>query len=65
MSRGEPANDSWSGLLGMLRNDQCDFVVGGFYPDFDVYGDFGVTTTYLQDAYTWYNYYYHTAVVHK
>lgn len=56
MTRGEPyGNGSWSGILGMLRNDQCDFVVGGFYPDYDVYHDFGVTTTYLQDAYTWYN----------
>lgn len=56
-SRGEPfGNGSWSHLLGMLRNDQCDFVVGGFFPDFDVHNDFGVTTSYLQDSFTWYDY---------
>lgn len=54
MSRGEPFhNGSWSGILGLLRNDQCDFVVGGFFPDYDVHDDFGVTAAYLQDAYTW------------
>lgn len=25
-------NGSWTGILGLLRNDQCDFVVGGFFP---------------------------------
>lgn len=54
LSRGEPfRNGSWSGILGLLRNDQCDFVVGGFFPDYDVHDDFGVTAAYLQDAYTW------------
>lgn len=54
MDRGEPqTNGSWDGILGMLRGDQCDFVVGGFFPDNDVHDDFGVTTSYLQDAYTW------------
>lgn len=54
ISRGEPfGNSSWDGILGMLRNDQCDFVVGAFYPDYDVHDDFGVTTTYSQGVYTW------------
>lgn len=54
MNRGEPyGNGSWSGILGMLRDDQCDFVVGGFFPDYEVHDDFGVTKTYFQDAYTW------------
>lgn len=54
MSRGEPfGNGSWDGILGLLRDDQCDFVVGGFFPDYDVHDDFGVTAAYLQDAYTW------------
>lgn len=54
MDRGEPfGNGSWSHLLGMLRNDECDFVVGGFFPDFDVLDDFGVTHAYFQDSYTW------------
>lgn len=54
MMRGEPyRNGSWSGILGMLRDDKCDFVVGGFFPDYDVHDDFGVTADYFQDAYTW------------
>lgn len=54
MSRGEPfGNGSWSNLLGKLRNDECDYVVGGFFPDHDVHDDFGVTNTYFQDTYTW------------
>lgn len=54
MSRGEPyGNGSWSDLFGMLRNDQCDFVVGGFFPDDETHNDFGVTDTYLQDSATW------------
>lgn len=54
MSRGEPfGNGSWSDVLGMLRNDECDFVVGGLYPDDDIHDDFAVTTPYLQDASTW------------
>lgn len=56
MSRGEPfGNGSWDGILGDLRDDKCDFAVGGFFPDYDVYDDFGVTATYLQDAYTWFD----------
>lgn len=54
LSRGEPhGNGSWSGILGMLRDDKCDFVVGGFFPDYDVHDDFGVTSAYLHDQYTW------------
>lgn len=57
MDRGERSdNGSWDNLLGMLRNDECDFVVGGFFPDYDVNDDFGVTNTYCQDSYTWYVY---------
>lgn len=42
MTRGEPiGNGSWTGILGYLRNDRCDFVVGGFFPDYDVQDDFG------------------------
>lgn len=64
LARGEPhGNGSWSELLGMLRNDECDFLVGGFFPDFEVHNDFGVTNSYFQDSYTWYvmdkAYYYH------
>lgn len=54
MERGEPLrNGTWSHILGMVRNDECDFAVGGFFPDYDVHDDFGVTGTYLQDSYTW------------
>lgn len=49
MDRGEPqGNGKWSGILGLLRDDQCDFVVGGFFPDYDVHDDFGVTAAYFQ-----------------
>lgn len=54
IDRGEPlGNGSWDGILGLLRDDKCDFVVGGFFPDFEVYGDFGTTATYLENSYTW------------
>lgn len=54
MDRGEPMeNGSWSGLLGMVRNDQCDFAVGSFFADYDVHDDLGVTTPYFDDFYTW------------
>lgn len=54
MNRGEKfENGTWGDLLGMLRNDECDFVVGGFFPDFDVHDDFGVTDPYFQNSYTW------------
>lgn len=41
-------------LLGLLRNDKCDFLVGGFFPDNEVHDDFGETSTYFEDTYTWY-----------
>lgn len=47
------SNGTWSHLLGMLRDKQCDLLVGGFFPDNDVHDDFAVTTTYMQDTYTW------------
>lgn len=54
MDRGEPMdNGTWTDLLGMLRRDECDFVVGGFFPDNEVHSDFGVSGEYLQDSYTW------------
>lgn len=40
--------------MGQIRQDICDLVVGGFYPDNEISDDFGVTETYLQDSYTWY-----------
>lgn len=54
MPRGELKNGSWTGLLGLLRNDRCDFVIGGFFPDNEVHEDFGETSTYFEDTYTWY-----------
>lgn len=54
MHRGEKMdNGSWSNLLGMLRDDKCDFIVGGFFPDNEVHVDFSVSNTYFQDTYTW------------
>lgn len=47
-------NSSWSGLLADLVDKDCDLLVGGFFPDNDVHVDFAVTTTYMQDSYTWY-----------
>lgn len=54
-SRGEmdgPAN--WTGLLGKVQNNECDFVFGGYYPDNEVADHFWGSDTYLQDAHTWY-----------
>uniref|UniRef100_A0A182PMW1 Ionotropic glutamate receptor C-terminal domain-containing protein n=1 Tax=Anopheles epiroticus TaxID=199890 RepID=A0A182PMW1_9DIPT len=55
MDRGELQPDgSWSDLLGLMRDDECDIIAGGFNPDFDVHDEFGSTTLYLQDYHTWY-----------
>lgn len=56
MERGELMEDNitWSDLLGKLRADECDIIVGSFYPDFDVHIDFAGTSLYLQDYYTWF-----------
>ncbi|EDV56975.1 uncharacterized protein LOC6547780 [Drosophila erecta] len=54
-SRGEmegPTN--WTGLLGKVQNNECDFVFGGYYPDNEVADHFWGSDTYLQDAHTWY-----------
>ncbi|XP_039148045.1 uncharacterized protein LOC6737526 [Drosophila simulans] len=54
-SRGEmdgPVN--WTGLLGKVQNNECDFVFGGYYPDNEVADHFWGSDTYLQDAHTWY-----------
>ncbi|KAH8401058.1 hypothetical protein KR009_002764 [Drosophila setifemur] len=54
-SRGEmDPNGEWNGLLGKLKDNECDFVVGGFYPDNEVADFFWGSDTYLQDAHTWY-----------
>ena len=53
MARGEVENGTWSDLLAMLRGDECDFVVGGIFPDDEVRIDFGVTESYLQNSYAW------------
>ncbi|KAH8284574.1 hypothetical protein KR018_004556 [Drosophila ironensis] len=54
-SRGDiDGNGVWNGLLGKLNDNECDFVIGGFYPDNEVADYFWGTDTYLQDAHTWY-----------
>ncbi|XP_017045371.1 uncharacterized protein LOC108090947 [Drosophila ficusphila] len=54
-SRGEmDSAGSWNGLLGKVTDNECDFVMGGFYPDNEVADFFWGSDTYLQDAHTWY-----------
>ncbi|XP_032292969.1 uncharacterized protein Ir60a [Drosophila virilis] len=54
-TRGElDENGKWNGLLGKLENGECDFIMGGFYPDNEVEGIFWGSDCYLQDAHTWY-----------
>ncbi|KAH8347795.1 hypothetical protein KR084_001077 [Drosophila pseudotakahashii] len=54
-SRGEIEDDgSWTGLLGKVENNECDFIIGGYYPDNEVADAFWGSDTYLQDAHTWY-----------
>uniref|UniRef100_A0A336M0W3 CSON009771 protein n=1 Tax=Culicoides sonorensis TaxID=179676 RepID=A0A336M0W3_CULSO len=38
MERGEIINSSigWSHMLGKIRNDECDFIIGAFFPDYEV-----------------------------
>uniref|UniRef100_A0A1I8PFB4 Ionotropic glutamate receptor C-terminal domain-containing protein n=2 Tax=Stomoxys calcitrans TaxID=35570 RepID=A0A1I8PFB4_STOCA len=50
--QGEAGN--WSGLLGRLNDRDCDFIIGGFYPDNEVVGSFWVSDCYLQDSYAWF-----------
>ncbi|XP_029405429.2 uncharacterized protein LOC105224711 [Bactrocera dorsalis] len=47
-------NGTWTGLLGKLIDRNCDFILGGFYPDNEVNEDFWASTCYLSDSYTWY-----------
>lgn len=54
-TRGEDHGDGdWSGLLGRLSDGECDFIMGGFYPDNEVTEHFWGSDCYLQDAHTWY-----------
>ncbi|XP_016953641.1 uncharacterized protein LOC108026939 [Drosophila biarmipes] len=54
-SRGEIGSDgNWTGLLAKLTNNECDFIIGGYYPDNEVADVFWGSDTYLQDAHTWY-----------
>ncbi|XP_041675852.1 uncharacterized protein LOC121530570 [Drosophila eugracilis] len=54
-SRGEMEPDlKWTGLLGKVQDNECDFIIGGFYPDNEVADYFWGSDTYLQDAHTWY-----------
>ncbi|XP_017007928.2 uncharacterized protein Ir60a [Drosophila takahashii] len=54
-SRGEiEADGSWGGLLGKVEDNECDFIIGGYYPDNEVADVFWGSDTYLQDAHTWY-----------
>ncbi|KAH8254744.1 hypothetical protein KR032_012025 [Drosophila birchii] len=54
-SRGEMDNNGvWNGLLGQLTDNECDFIIGGFYPDNEVADFFWGSDTYLQDAHTWF-----------
>ncbi|CAD7011378.1 unnamed protein product [Ceratitis capitata] len=47
-------NGTWTGLLGKLFDRDCDFVLGGFYPDDEVNENFWASTCYLSDSYTWF-----------
>lgn len=55
MERGEIIDTGvgWSHLLEKIRNDECDFIVGAFFPDHEVYADFGPTFPIFQNEYTW------------
>ncbi|XP_017125448.1 uncharacterized protein LOC108144827 [Drosophila elegans] len=54
-SRGEmDSAGNWNGLLGKVTDNECDFIIGGHYPDNEVADFFWGSDTYLQDAHTWY-----------
>ncbi|XP_016974779.1 uncharacterized protein LOC108041375 [Drosophila rhopaloa] len=54
-SRGEvDTAGNWNGLLEKVVDNECDFIIGGFYPDNEVADYFWGSDTYLQDAHTWY-----------
>lgn len=55
LDRGEIEEDGqWSGLLGSVREDDCDIVAGAFFPDHEVHADFAATEFYFQDFYTFF-----------
>lgn len=54
VTRGQKLdNGTWTDLLQKIQNEECDFAVGGFYPDNEVHEDFAVTSTYYQDSFKW------------
>lgn len=54
-TRGEVDNDgNWNGLLGKLSAGECDFIMGGYYPDNEVIDYFWGSDCYLEDAHTWF-----------
>jgi len=54
-TRGEDQGDgNWNGLLAKLSDGECDFIMGGFYPDNEVTDYFWGSDCYLQDAHTWF-----------
>lgn len=55
LDRGEPnADGTWSDLLGKVRDDSCDIIVGALFPDNEVHAEFASTEFYLQDFYSFY-----------
>ncbi|KAM8713199.1 hypothetical protein ACLKA7_013501 [Drosophila subpalustris] len=54
-TRGEHQGDgNFNGLLAKLSDGECDFIMGGFYPDNEVTDYFWGSDCYLQDAHTWF-----------
>ncbi|XP_017486025.1 PREDICTED: uncharacterized protein LOC108374561, partial [Rhagoletis zephyria] len=54
-SRGvREENGTWTGLLGRLFDRDCDFILGGFFPDNEVNENFWTSDCYLSDSYTWF-----------
>ncbi|XP_053967113.1 uncharacterized protein LOC128868714 [Anastrepha ludens] len=47
-------NGTWTGLLGKLFDRDCDFIIGGFFPDNEVIENFWGSDCYLYDSYTWF-----------
>ncbi|XP_067628848.1 uncharacterized protein Ir60a [Eurosta solidaginis] len=54
-SRGiREENGTWTGLLGKLLDRNCDFILGGFFPDNEVIENFWTSDCYFSDSYTWF-----------
>lgn len=51
--RGERENGQWDGALQLLTLKKGRVLLGGIFPDFDVHEDFGYSSSYLADSYTW------------